>query len=133
MPLYQQSPPSGTHSPRSSPTCYQQSTSVTLLRIVDKVQCSLEVEGQRDRVGCREAIRVNRITVTAFGWLQLFKTRLRMGNFLSGSILELPHSVEAERKVLFHRERGGESSFCTFFFCPFRGFFCECRMCCPLS
>ena len=41
-------------------------------------------------MGCREAIRVNRITVTAFGWLQLFKTRLRMGNFLSRSILGTP-------------------------------------------
>lgn len=89
-------------------------------------------EGQGDRMkdrllGCREAIRVNRITVTAFGWLRLFKTRLRMGNFLSGVFLELPHSVAAERKIPFHRERGekGGSFLCSFVFCLFFLFFLQ--------
>lgn len=34
--------------------------------------------------GCWEAISFNRITLTAHGWLRLFKTHLRMRNFLSG-------------------------------------------------
>lgn len=105
MPCYQQSPPSGTHRPRSSPTCYQQCASITLLRAVDEVQWYRRTEDW----GCREAIRVNRITVTAYGWLQLFKTHLRMGNFLSGVFWELPHSVTAECKVLFRRETGTEA------------------------
>ena len=66
----------------------------------------------KDRLqGCRKAIRVNRITVTAFGWLQLFKTRLRMGNFLSGSILGTPTFGSSRSQgflFFFHRGRGRE-------------------------
>lgn len=122
MPCYQQSPPSGTHGPRSSPTCYQQCASITLLRTVDKVQWYRRTEDW----GCREVIRVNRITVTAYGWLQLFKTHLRMGNFLSGEFWELPHSVAAECKVFFSQGDGDEGFFCSFFFCPFKGCFVSC-------
>lgn len=66
----------------------------------------------KDRLrGCRKAIRVNRITVTAFGWLQLFKTRLRMGNFLSRSILGTPTFGSSRSQsccFFFHRGRGRE-------------------------
>lgn len=59
-----------------------------MLQIQDSV-------GEKDRVkdrlrGCRKAIRVNKKTAAAFGRLQLCKMRLRMGNFLSASILGTP-------------------------------------------
>lgn len=80
--------------------------------------------GQRDRMrdrlqGCRKAIMVNRITVTAFGWIQLFKTRLRMGNFLSGSILGTPTFGSSQAQGPLSQREGAESFFCCFFFCPF--------------
>lgn len=65
-----------------------------------------------------KAIRVNRITVTACGRLQLFKTHLRMGNFLSRVFWELPHSVAAER------EDGGLLAALSFLF-SFGGFFLD--------
>lgn len=80
----------------------------------------------KDRLqGCRKAIMVNRITVTAFGWLQLFKTRLRMGNFLSGSILGTPTFGSS-------RAEGGLSAVTSFV--HLKGFLCTSkeRMCCPL-
>lgn len=98
-------------------------------RSVPQIKYSVR-EGQRDRVkdrllGCRKAIRVNRITVTAFGWLRLFKTHLRMGNFLSGSILGTPTFGSSRAQGPFSQGEGGESFFCSFSFCPFKGFFCE--------
>lgn len=62
-----------------------------MLHLGDKVKLRRTEDGGR-----REVIRVNGITLTAYGWLQLFKTHLRMGNFLSGVFWELPHLVVAE-------------------------------------
>lgn len=79
------------HSPSSSPTRYHRYTNITVLHLGDKVELR-----RTEDWGCREVIRVNGITLTAYGWLQLFKTHLRMGNFLSGVFRELPHLVVAE-------------------------------------
>lgn len=88
---------------RSTPR-FKQSQSQQLAHTLSKVHQHITVLHLGDKVklrrtedwGRREVIRVNGITLTAYGWLQLFKTHLRMGNFLSGVFWELPHLVVAE-------------------------------------
>lgn len=78
----------------------------------------------KDRLwGYRKAIRVNRITVTAFGWQRLFKTHLRMGNFLSGSILGTPTFGSSRAQGPFSQGEGGELFLLFLLLSVERGFF----------